>query len=66
MASPGAGFDHDTNEVVILGADGSRAALPMGSKREIAAGILDAVSACRARMAGEPVGSSGKEPSQSP
>ncbi|HUR49605.1 MAG TPA: bifunctional phosphopantothenoylcysteine decarboxylase/phosphopantothenate--cysteine ligase CoaBC [Acidimicrobiales bacterium] len=52
VSSPGAGFDHDTNEVLILGADGSRQAVPMGSKRDIAAAVLDAVSACRERIAG--------------
>ena len=52
VSAPGAGFDYDTNEVLILGADGFRHAVPLGSKRDIAAALLDAVSACRDRIAG--------------
>ena len=66
VAAPGSGFDHDTNEVVIFGADGTRQAVPMGSKRDIAAAVLDAVSACRDRITGSAGTPNGKEsaPSQ--
>ena len=66
VGAPGAGFDHDTNEVVILGADGARHEVPMGSKRDIAAAVLDAVSACRDRMAGSAGLPTGKEPASNP
>jgi phosphopantothenoylcysteine decarboxylase/phosphopantothenate--cysteine ligase len=42
---PGAGFEVDTNRVVILDRDGSDQALAPGSKRDVAEGILDAVEA---------------------
>jgi phosphopantothenoylcysteine decarboxylase/phosphopantothenate--cysteine ligase len=42
---PGAGFDHDTNRVALLGRDGSLSILPLQSKREVADAILDAVEA---------------------
>jgi phosphopantothenoylcysteine decarboxylase/phosphopantothenate--cysteine ligase len=40
---PGAGFEHDTNRVAILGRDGTPQILPLQSKREVAEAILDAV-----------------------
>ncbi|MBA3258504.1 MAG: bifunctional phosphopantothenoylcysteine decarboxylase/phosphopantothenate--cysteine ligase CoaBC [Gemmatimonadales bacterium] len=40
---PGAGFEHDTNRVAILGRDGTPMILPLKSKREVAEAILDAV-----------------------
>jgi phosphopantothenoylcysteine decarboxylase/phosphopantothenate--cysteine ligase len=40
---PGAGFEHDTNRVAILGRDGTPMILPLQSKREVAEAILDAV-----------------------
>jgi len=42
VAAPNTGFDHPTNEVTIVSASGERH-LPLSSKDEIAAGILDAV-----------------------
>ena len=45
VSAPGAGFDHDTNEVTILGADGYVAAVPLTSKRQVADAILDEVVA---------------------
>lgn len=42
---PGAGFEHDTNRVALLGRDGSVSILPLQSKREVADAILDAVEA---------------------
>jgi len=43
VAAEGVGFEHDTNAVVILGADGSQTHVPLGSKRVIADAILDEV-----------------------
>jgi phosphopantothenoylcysteine decarboxylase/phosphopantothenate--cysteine ligase len=40
---PGAGFEHDTNRVAIVGRDGTPQILPLQSKREGAEAILDAV-----------------------
>ena len=40
---PGAGFEHETNRVALLGRDGSPQILPLQSKREVAEAILDAV-----------------------
>jgi len=44
VAEPGSGFGSETNRVVILGADGSRAELPMLPKREVADHVLDRVA----------------------
>jgi phosphopantothenoylcysteine decarboxylase/phosphopantothenate--cysteine ligase len=49
VSAPGAGFAHDTNEVVILGADGQRSALALASKRAIAEAVLDRVVELRSR-----------------
>jgi phosphopantothenoylcysteine decarboxylase/phosphopantothenate--cysteine ligase len=46
---PGAGFEVDTNRVVILGQQGLDLELPLAGKREIADGILDAVEQLRGR-----------------
>jgi phosphopantothenoylcysteine decarboxylase/phosphopantothenate--cysteine ligase len=40
---PGAGFEHDTNRVAIVGRDGTPRILPLQSKRDVADAILDAV-----------------------
>jgi len=40
---PGAGFEHDTNRVAIVGRDGTPQILPLQSKRDVAEAILDAV-----------------------
>ena len=42
VGAPGAGFEHDTNEVTILGADGTREKLPLMSKAEVARAVIDA------------------------
>jgi phosphopantothenoylcysteine decarboxylase/phosphopantothenate--cysteine ligase len=47
VGAPGEGFEHDTNRVVILGADGSEQDGPLTSKRAVAAMVLDAVVAHR-------------------
>jgi phosphopantothenoylcysteine decarboxylase/phosphopantothenate--cysteine ligase len=43
VSAPGAGFDHDTNAVVILGADGSTTEVPLTSKDAVANAVLDKV-----------------------
>jgi phosphopantothenoylcysteine decarboxylase / phosphopantothenate---cysteine ligase len=40
---PGAGFEHDTNRVALIGRNGTPTILPLQSKREVAEAILDAV-----------------------
>jgi phosphopantothenoylcysteine decarboxylase/phosphopantothenate--cysteine ligase len=47
VGAPGEGFEHDTNRVVILGADGSEQDGPLTSKRAVAGMVLDAVVAHR-------------------
>ena len=42
VGAPGAGFEHDTNEVTILGADGTRDKLPLMSKAAVARAVVDA------------------------
>lgn len=43
VSLPGVGFDHDTNEVLILGADGSARQVPLADKRAVASAVLDSV-----------------------
>jgi phosphopantothenoylcysteine decarboxylase / phosphopantothenate---cysteine ligase len=45
VSQPGAGFDHETNEVVILSDDGTEVLVGLTSKREVATVLLDSV--CR-------------------
>ncbi len=45
VSAPGTGFDHDTNAVVILGADGSTTEVPLTSKDAVANAVLDRVIA---------------------
>jgi len=45
VSAPGAGFDHDTNAVTILGADGSAVDIPLASKDSVANAVLDSVIA---------------------
>lgn len=51
VSAPGAGFEHDTNAVVLLGADGLHQDVPLTDKRAVARAVLDAVVAVRARSA---------------
>lgn len=46
---PGAGFEVETNRVVVLDRDGGRVDVPFGSKRAVAEAILDAVERRLAR-----------------
>ena len=41
VSKPGVGFEHATNEVVILLADGSRFDVPLTDKRDVARRVLD-------------------------
>ncbi|MGH9079993.1 MAG: phosphopantothenoylcysteine decarboxylase, partial [Acidimicrobiales bacterium] len=45
VASPGVGFDHDTNQVTMFGADGSVTEIPLSTKDAVADAILDRVCA---------------------
>jgi len=47
VSAPGVGFEHDTNAVVILSADGSAREIPLTDKRAVARAILDQVSTTR-------------------
>ncbi len=47
VSLPGAGFDHDTNQVILLHAGGEVQDVPMSDKREVARAVLDAVVAIR-------------------
>ena len=49
MSAPGAGFAHDTNEVVILGAEGIDRDVTLRDKREVARAVIDAVVALRSQ-----------------
>jgi phosphopantothenoylcysteine decarboxylase/phosphopantothenate--cysteine ligase len=44
VGAPGAGFEHETNQVTILGADGAEEKLPLLSKREVARAVVDAIA----------------------
>jgi phosphopantothenoylcysteine decarboxylase/phosphopantothenate--cysteine ligase len=48
VSAPGVGFEHDTNAVVIVSADGSERPIGLTSKRGVADAVLDAVVAVRA------------------
>ena len=43
VSAPGSGFDHDTNAVTILGADGSSVDVPLTSKNAVAEAVFDRV-----------------------
>ncbi len=45
VSAPDVGFDHDTNEVTIVGSDGGEQVVPLGSKRQVADAVLDQVVA---------------------
>jgi len=50
VSEPGVGFEHDTNAVVILGADGSATEVPLADKRAIARAILDRIANTRSNQ----------------
>jgi phosphopantothenoylcysteine decarboxylase / phosphopantothenate---cysteine ligase len=43
VSAPGVGFEHDTNAVTVLAADGSEQNVPLSNKRDVARAVLDAV-----------------------
>jgi phosphopantothenoylcysteine decarboxylase/phosphopantothenate--cysteine ligase len=43
VTAPGAGFEHDTNRVVILNADGTEREVPLADKRAVARAVFNAV-----------------------
>ena len=43
VSAPGVGFSHNTNEVTILGANGSCVTIPLADKHQIARAVLDSV-----------------------
>ena len=43
VSAPSVGFDHDTNEVTILGSDGSTVTIDLASKRTISKAIFDRI-----------------------
>jgi phosphopantothenoylcysteine decarboxylase / phosphopantothenate---cysteine ligase len=47
VSAPDAGFEHDTNAAIVLGADGTVFEIPLADKRAVAAAVLDAVVARR-------------------
>jgi len=49
VSAPGAGFEHDTNEVVLLTAAGATE-VPQADKRTIARAVLDAVTTLRSQQ----------------
>jgi phosphopantothenoylcysteine decarboxylase/phosphopantothenate--cysteine ligase len=44
VAAPDTGFSHDTNAVIIVGADGHEVDVPLASKQQIARAVVDAIS----------------------
>jgi phosphopantothenoylcysteine decarboxylase/phosphopantothenate--cysteine ligase len=44
VSAPGVGFEHETNAVVLLGADGSEQEVALTGKREVARIVFDAVA----------------------
>lgn len=47
VAAPGVGFEHDTNEVLILSSDGEQHHVPLSDKHAVADAVLDAVVGIR-------------------
>jgi phosphopantothenoylcysteine decarboxylase/phosphopantothenate--cysteine ligase len=49
VTAPGAGFEHDTNQVTLLFADGSAVDVPLADKRAVAREVFDAILERRRR-----------------
>ena len=47
VAAPGVGFAHDTNAVLIVGTDGYEIEVPLASKADVAAAVVDAIAQLR-------------------
>ena len=56
VSAPGTGFDHETNAVTIISADGSRKDVALASKRLVADAVLDSVIT---RLMSQTLGASG-------
>jgi phosphopantothenoylcysteine decarboxylase/phosphopantothenate--cysteine ligase len=50
VSAAGVGFEHDTNEVILITADGTEQDVPLTDKREVAARLIDAVVALRSNV----------------
>ena len=49
VSAPGVGFEHETNAVVVLDADGGRVDIPLTGKRQVAEAVFDAAIEIRSR-----------------
>ncbi len=54
VSAPGVGFEHDTNEVLILHPDGHQHLVPLSDKRSVARAVLDAVAGLRSTDSSTP------------
>jgi phosphopantothenoylcysteine decarboxylase / phosphopantothenate---cysteine ligase len=54
VSAPGVGFEHDTNAVILLSADGGEQDVPIADKREVARAVLDRVVALRSTTRQQP------------
>lgn len=54
VSAPGVGFQHDTNAVTILAADGSVEHVALSDKSHVAAAVLDTVARIRRAASGAP------------
>jgi len=54
VGAPGVGFEHDTNQVVVVSATGIDQDVPLSDKRAVARAVIDAVVEHRALVAGSP------------
>ncbi len=61
VSAEGVGFAHDTNAVVLLGADGSRHDVPLGPKSTIATAVFDAVKLLLVPATTDPPSSAGAD-----
>jgi phosphopantothenoylcysteine decarboxylase / phosphopantothenate---cysteine ligase len=50
VGAPNVGFEHDTNEVMLIRADGTREDVPLADKRMVARAVLDAVLDLRRQL----------------
>jgi phosphopantothenoylcysteine decarboxylase/phosphopantothenate--cysteine ligase len=50
VSAPGVGFDHDTNAVTILGADGTDSTVALSTKADVAEAVVDRIVRLRASL----------------
>ena len=62
VSKSGAGFEHDTNEVLVLTAAGGRRHVPLTTKREVARIVLDTALGLMAPRTAGPAASGGVDP----